>query len=112
MAGAVEQPQRRRYERVPISIEANLRVPRARPLGCVVRDVSQEGALVQLLRPVRLPPQFVLDIEGNLPVRRLCSLTWQNEDMAGIKFEAAPMTDPADVIDVSPVPSHALIALP
>jgi hypothetical protein len=55
-------------------------------IPCVVRNISQTGAMLSLEDPSTLPPRFILDLSGNIAVRRVCELVWQNGLLAGVMF--------------------------
>ncbi len=54
--------------------------------GCVIRNISRTGAMIALEVPADLPSRFVLDMSGNIAVRRICELVWQDGLVAGVKF--------------------------
>jgi len=55
-------------------------------LDCLLRNVSRTGAMVSLSKDLKLPRRFVLDMSGNIAVRRLCTLVWQDGRNAGVSF--------------------------
>jgi PilZ domain len=54
-------------------------------LGCVVRDISQDGALIDFPRAGNLPKLFWLRLEGEATLR-LCTTAWRSEAQIGVEF--------------------------
>ena len=54
-------------------------------LNCVVRDVSQDGALIDFPNPASLPSPFWLRIEGDARLS-LCSVARLSERQLGVEF--------------------------
>jgi hypothetical protein len=57
-----------------------------REVECTIRNLSRNGAMIELDEPVKLPKRFVLDLSGNIVVRRLCDLIWQDGASIGVNF--------------------------
>ena len=93
------QTERRAFPRVPIRIDAYVRLSALKSLPCVIRDISKGGVMIELAGEEPLPQKFVLDIPGNISTRRLCELAWQTGAMVGLKFLAPLMPEPrTDVV--------------
>ena len=58
-------------------------------LDCTIRNLSPEGACLQIESLVGVPPDFELLIDGE-EAPRACRLMWQSEHRAGVAFEARP----------------------
>lgn len=54
-------------------------------LSCTVRDISQDGALVDFLHPKDLPSLFWLRLDGDATLR-LCTIAWISEHQLGVEF--------------------------
>jgi hypothetical protein len=52
----------------------------------MLQDISRNGARIVVQDGIELPKTFVLDFSGNIVVRRLCELVWQNGEVAGVQF--------------------------
>ena len=53
---------------------------------CVIRDMSQSGAKIELSHVHRLPARFVLvDFQGGVAIEVI--LKWRRGDLAGLSFE-------------------------
>jgi len=59
--------------------------PTAAPVKCVVRNLSQTGASLEVHGPV--PGAFELVFDGDQS-RRLCHVVWRGETRIGVKFQA------------------------
>jgi hypothetical protein len=57
----------------------------AEHLGCSVRDMSQDGALLDFPRPKDLPSIFWLRLDGDATLR-LCTVVWRTERRLGVEF--------------------------
>ncbi len=54
-------------------------------VGCMVRDLSQDGALLELPLAKNLPLVFWLRLEGESTLR-FCTVAWQSENHLGVEF--------------------------
>jgi hypothetical protein len=52
---------------------------------CTVRDISQDGALVDFPHPKDLPSLFWLRLDGEATLR-LCTIAWISEHQLGVEF--------------------------
>lgn len=55
-------------------------------IACTVRNLSSDGAAIDLTGSVNLPPAFTLVIESNRLVRR-CHSVWRNDRRLGVAFD-------------------------
>lgn len=90
-AGAAEPDQE------ALALESNRAAPRHRVLkagsiefnggtiDCVVRNVSDTGAALEVASPLGIPPAFNLVIAGNRNVYR-CEVKWRTESRIGVAF--------------------------
>ena len=66
-------------------------------LDCTIRNLSSDGACLQVESLVGVPPDFELLVDGE-DAPRPCRLMWQSHDRAGVKFgpsqTRAPTSDP------------------
>ena len=60
--------------------------PTAAPVKCVVRNLSQTGASLEVQNPV--PNAFELIFEGDQS-RRSCCVVWRRETRIGVKFQSS-----------------------
>ena len=54
-------------------------------VGCLVRDLSQDGALLELPLAKELPLIFWLRLEGETTLR-FCTVAWHSENHLGVEF--------------------------
>jgi PilZ domain len=55
-------------------------------LECTVRNLSSQGAALDLASPARLPQSFVLMIEADQFIRR-CRPVWRSDKRVGVAFD-------------------------
>jgi hypothetical protein len=78
-----QTPDRRRATRRKVLKAAKTFWPNGDSSQCIVYNLSETGAQLELRGPV--PNVFELLIEGE-PLRRSCSVVWRRANRAGIKF--------------------------
>jgi|ERR1700722_20006169 PAS domain-containing protein len=61
---------------------------------CLVRNLSDNGACIQVNGSVDIPIEFELDVDGET---RPCRLVWMTDMRAGIEFRTATDTTPESV---------------
>ena len=54
-------------------------------LGCIVRDISGDGALIEFSHPGNLPKLFWLRLDGDVTLR-LSTVAWRSEGQLGVEF--------------------------
>jgi PilZ domain-containing protein len=59
------------------------------PQACVIIDMSETGAQLEVPPDVAVPGEFVLLIGGNSHVQRLCKLVWRTGKRIGVEFRVA-----------------------
>jgi len=64
-------------------------------LDCTIRNLSPEGACLQVESLVGVPPAFDLLIDGEHEPRP-CRLAWQSHDRAGVEFALPQAQTPAN----------------
>jgi PilZ domain len=86
MSSDLEVFEKRRSRRRAALMQASIFHPhQAEHLGCSVRDISQDGALVDFPRPNDLPNIFWLRFDGEATLR-LCTVAWRTEHRLGVEF--------------------------
>jgi hypothetical protein len=53
---------------------------------CVVRNISEGGAMLQLSGPLGIPSHFELVMEPGIP-RRKCTVRWRTDNAIGVSFD-------------------------
>jgi hypothetical protein len=51
----------------------------------MVRNISNDGALIEFPRPKNLPTCFWLRLEGDTTLR-LCTIAWRSDGLLGVEF--------------------------
>ena len=69
----------------------------APPQVCVIVDMSESGAQLQVPADVAVPGEFSLLIGGNSHVRRHCKLVWRSGNRMGVEFRVGVKTSTRDV---------------
>jgi hypothetical protein len=63
--------------------------PGRQPVECVIRDMSDSGARLELSSPIRsLPLRFTLWLDKNGKVQRPCEIAWRRAYSVGVSFAA------------------------
>jgi hypothetical protein len=66
-------------------------------MSCMVRNISPEGAAIDVENPAFVPPRFRLVMANDSSVHE-CSIAWIQQKRIGVTFVAAPHAlHPADV---------------
>jgi hypothetical protein len=58
-------------------------------ISCVVRNISVEGAAIDVPNPAVVPPRFRLVMAKDSSVRE-CSIAWIQKNRIGVSFAAMP----------------------
>ncbi len=93
---------KRKLRRRPIRYTASVAFGPGDMHTCVVSDISEAGARIDMEQAESAPEQFVLFLSHNGAARRLCKVVWRKPRQVGVKFEphlavagrAAPMPHP------------------
>jgi hypothetical protein len=59
---------------------------------CMISDVSQSGARLDVGDPSKLPDEFTLFLTRNASMRRKCQVMWRHGTQIGVHFERARST--------------------
>ena len=54
--------------------------------ACVIIDMSETGAQLQVAGEIEVPPEFSLLIGGKADVRRHCYIVWRAGNRMGVQF--------------------------
>jgi hypothetical protein len=74
-------------------------------IDCTIRNLSPEGACLQVESVVGVPAEFDLLVDGE-EAPRPCRLRWQSDHRVGVEFERRPADAPPSD------PPHAQMAAP
>jgi hypothetical protein len=89
--------EKRKKPRRTIRYTAWVGISKELPLrGCVVSDISETGAKLELKNVADLPEAFTLLLTGRGQLHRRCHAVWRTEHHIGVHFdksEAQPARD-------------------
>ena len=80
--------ERRKYPRTEINEPAYVSAGGS-VMSCVVRNISFEGAAIEVANPAFVPARFRLVMARDSSVRE-CSVAWIQKNRIGVSFVAAP----------------------
>jgi hypothetical protein len=55
-------------------------------IDCVVRNISETGAALEVLTPLYIPDRFTLFVQTD-QLKRACRVVWRKEKRMGVKFD-------------------------
>ena len=104
--GKAMSQEKRKSRRKPISYLARLELrPGGKAVGCILSDISDTGARIEVPYPDKVPERFRLWLTESGTARRMCTVVWRQARQIGVKFERAlsdtpratlePVADPA-----------------
>lgn len=79
--------EKRKARRQPLRYIAWVALTAKERHGCVVSDVSDSGARIDVQDSKILPDCFVLMLTSNGAARRYCRVVWRKPTQVGVKFE-------------------------
>ena len=100
--------EKRQARRQPLRYTAWLAVTANQRLGCVVSDVSETGARIDVQDSEAVPGHFVLMLSSNGAARRFCRVVWRKPTQIGVKFERSL----AEAAEASKTPAADVAAVP
>lgn len=62
--------------------------------GCMVSDISETGARLELEKAEEIPELFNLLLSDRGGIYRRCRTVWRKENQIGVQFEKAGATSP------------------
>jgi hypothetical protein len=79
--------EKRGARRQPLRYTAWVALTAEQRHGCVVSDVSNTGARIDVQDSKVLPDYFILMLTSNGAARRFCRVMWRKPTQVGVKFE-------------------------
>jgi PilZ domain len=98
------EPNKRKIHRRLIHYTASLVFGPGDSHPCVVTDISDVGARIDIENAEAVPEECILFLSYNGAARRICKVIWRNTHQVGVKFEAH-MEHP-ELVPLAPKP-HA-----
>lgn len=80
--------ERRKYPRTEINEPAYVSASGS-VMSCIVRNISPEGAAIDVENPAFVPPRFRLVMADGTAVYE-CSITWIRKNRMGLTFATVP----------------------
>jgi len=81
--------EKRNARRQPIRHSAWVATTPKQRFGCLVSDVSDTGARIEVNDSTAVPDIFVLMLSSNGAARRFCRVVWRKPHQVGVKFAAS-----------------------
>jgi hypothetical protein len=78
-------PERRKFERTCVQKSARILLEDSLGVGCVVRDLTNFGAGIQVSNSMSLPAALDLTFDSGRSIRP-CRLAWRSLDRMGVEF--------------------------
>ena len=78
---------KRKQRRKPMRYTAWLALAPKELHGCVLSDISDSGARVDVEDSSKVPDRFFLFLSSNGAARRVCRVVWRKPTQLGVKFE-------------------------
>lgn len=78
---------KRKSRRRPISYLARLELRPGKPVGCMLSDISDTGARLDVPYPDKVPDRFRLWLTAGGSARRTCDVVWRTARQIGVKFD-------------------------
>lgn len=114
------QSDKRKTQRKPLRYSAWITGEGVERIGCVLTDISDSGARIEVENAETVPDHFTLMFTANGGPRRLCKVAWREKGIVGVHFdrrqqvgartrpEVAPPTVPADSETAADTPAAAV----
>ena len=80
--------ERRKSTRSRVLKSAKLVIDRSSIIDCVVRNLTNKGARIQIANTVGLPKDFEMTFDGGYSIRQ-CRLIWRTVTETGVEFVQA-----------------------
>ena len=84
--------EKRKYQRTEIDEPAYVSSAGS-VMGCMVRNISPEGAAIDVENPAFVPEQFRLVMASDSSIRQ-CRVIWIQQKRIGVAFVSAPDEPP------------------
>ena len=86
------QSDKRKAPRKPLRYSAWIAIEGENRQGCVLSDVSDTGARIEVEQPNKLPDEFVLLLAASNAPRRHCKVIWRDDTHVGVQFRKGTAT--------------------
>jgi hypothetical protein len=89
ISGRTAMDERRKHQRIEINEPAFVSAGGS-VMSCVVRNISPEGAAIEVDNPAFVPSRFRLVMANGATVHD-CNVAWIQKNRIGLTFVAAPL---------------------
>ena len=79
--------EKRKNPRKALRYNAWLSFPGSKARGCMVADISETGARLDIDAPNDLPENLLLLLTGDGKARRKCRVVWRSAHQIGVQFD-------------------------
>ena len=80
------ESEQRRSRRRPVYMKGSIsHATLSEDLDCIIREISQDGARLELPHTRDLPLAFLLRLDGETALR-LCTTAWRSDSQVGVEF--------------------------
>ena len=79
---------KRKERRRPLRYSAWMAIDGDKLHGCVLSNISDGGARLDVDDPQAMPEQFMLVLSGTSGARRRCRVIWRGPGQVGVAFES------------------------
>jgi hypothetical protein len=55
-------------------------------INCMVRNITELGAMIDLTSPIGIPDHFTLALQAD-GLRKYCRIVWRNDKRIGVAFD-------------------------
>jgi hypothetical protein len=86
---------KRKSRRQPLRYSAWMAIDNEKLRGCMLSDISETGARIDVDDTAAVPDHFILQLAGGGSARRNCRVVWRTPKQIGVAF-AKHLDDPAD----------------
>jgi len=79
------EEEKRKTRRFRALKSATIAFDRAAGIDCIVRNISEAGACLEIVSPVGIPDDFTLIVHTD-KVQRACHVAWRSVHRIGVSF--------------------------
>ena len=92
ISGPGDMDERRKHPRIEIDEPAYVSAGGS-VMSCVVRNISPEGAAIEVDKPAFVPARFRLVMANDSSIVHECQVAWIQKNRIGLTFVAGPLAD-------------------
>jgi hypothetical protein len=85
LTGGHDHDRAARHSTIPHPQSGTISFDRAAGIDCIVRNISDEGACLEVTSPLGIPDEFSLVIKPDSLFRK-CRIVWRSARRIGVRF--------------------------